>query len=54
VLGNVIKLGSKTRPEIKNGIRNGMGKSPVPFVFCANKEKAYSKQSGWMIRLKNC
>jgi hypothetical protein len=27
------------RPGIKNGMRNGMGKAPVPFVFSAFMEK---------------
>jgi hypothetical protein len=37
--GNVIKLSPETPPGIK-WTRNGMGKSPVPFVFLCKQGKS--------------
>ncbi|GAC41743.1 apolipoprotein N-acyltransferase [Paenibacillus popilliae ATCC 14706] len=53
-MGNVIKLSSKTRAEIKMEFETAWEKALCRLFFGASKEKAYSKQSGWNIRLKKC
>ncbi|WP_429375648.1 hypothetical protein, partial [Paenibacillus sp. DS2015] len=50
---NVIKLISKTRAKIKMESETAWGKVLCRLFFVQARKKAYSKQSGWNIRLKN-
>ena len=50
--GNVIKLSPETPPG-KMESETAWEKALCRLFFCASKEKAYSKQSGWNILLKN-